>query len=85
MFAKPSEPPAPTSSIFRLIPPTPDQGPGQALTPIEQAFAKPKTLLRAANERSVASLWSRIGHLLAQFEPSECLNYIRNSGYIQSE
>ena len=64
--------------LLHLPPYSPD------LNPIEQAFAKLKALLRAAKERSVDGLWSRIGHLLAQFEPSECLNYIRNSGYVQS-
>ena len=51
------------------------------LNPIEQVFAKLKTLLRKANERSVEATWKRIGFLLNAFSPSECANYLRNSGY----
>jgi transposase len=49
--------------------------------PIEQLFAKLKTLLRKAGERSVASLWSRIADLLGAFTPAECANYFRNLAY----
>src|SRR3712207_9408173 len=51
------------------------------LNPIEQVFAKLKTLLRKAAERSVETVWKRIGSLLELFPPHECANYIRNSGY----
>jgi transposase len=51
------------------------------LNPIEQVFAKLKTLLRKAGERTVETTWKRIGTLLQNFEPNECANYIRNSGY----
>jgi transposase len=51
------------------------------LNPIEQVFAKLKTLLRKANERSVETTWKRIGSLLDAFSPDECANYLRNSGY----
>lgn len=51
------------------------------LNPIEQVFAKLKTLLRKANERSVEATWKRIGALLDAFSPDECANYLRNSGY----
>ncbi|MFC0206756.1 IS630 family transposase, partial [Novosphingobium soli] len=51
------------------------------LNPIEQVFAKLKTLLRKANERSVDATWKRIGSLLDAFSPDECANYLRNSGY----
>jgi len=51
------------------------------LNPIEQVFAKLKALLRAAGERTVSGLWSRIGQLLDRFSPSECQNYFRHSGY----
>jgi transposase len=37
------------------------------LNPIEQVFAKLKTLLRKAAERSVEATWRRIGALLQQF------------------
>jgi transposase len=51
------------------------------LNPIEQVFSKLKTLLRKAQERSVEATWKRIGSLLDAFSPSECANYLRNSGY----
>jgi transposase len=51
------------------------------LNPIEQVFAKLKTLLRKAGERTVETTWRRIGTLLQNFEPNECANYIKNSGY----
>jgi transposase len=51
------------------------------LNPIEQVFAKLKTLLRKADERSVEATWKRIGSLLSAFQPAECANYLRNSGY----
>jgi transposase len=51
------------------------------LNPIEMMFAKLKTLLRRADERSIAAVWHRIGSLLDQFSPHECANYIRHAGY----
>jgi transposase len=51
------------------------------LNPIEQVFAKLKTLLRKAAERSVEATWRRIGMLLQNFPPHECASYLRNSGY----
>jgi transposase len=54
------------------------------LNPIEQVFAKLKTLLRKADERSITAVWQRIGSLLNQFTPNECANYLRNSGYAQT-
>lgn len=51
------------------------------LNPIEQVFAKLKTLLRKADERTVTATWKRIGTLLDAFSPQECANYFRNSGY----
>jgi transposase len=52
--------------------------------PIEQLFAKLKALLRKAAERSVEGLWHRIACLLDEFQPDECANYFRNSGYASS-
>jgi len=49
--------------------------------PIAQLFAKLKALLRKAAERSVEGLWNRIACLLDAFQPDECANYFRNSGY----
>jgi transposase len=51
------------------------------LNPIEQVFAKLKTLLRKAAERTVEATWRRIGQLLDRFSPDECANYLVNSGY----
>jgi transposase len=53
---------------------------GPDLNPIEQVFVKLKTLLRKAEERSVEATWKRIGSLLDAFAPTECANYLRNSG-----
>jgi transposase len=64
---------------LRYLPPySPD------LNPIEQLFAKLKALLRKASARTVGTLWDAIGRLVAGFRPDECLNYIRNSGYVRS-
>jgi len=51
------------------------------LNPIELAFAKLKTLLRKAAERTVDALWDRIGQVLDEFTPQECANYLRHDGY----
>ena len=61
--------------LFFLPPYSPD------LNPIEQAFAKLKTLLRKAAERTVEATWKRIGALLTCFTPAECANYFANAGY----
>jgi len=61
--------------LFFLPPYSPD------LNPIEQVFAKLKTLLRKAAERTVEATWKRIGALLHAFTPQECANYFRNAGY----
>lgn len=53
------------------------------LNPIEQAFAKLKTLLRRAEPRTRESLWSTIGSLIDRFQPAECRNYLRHCGYGQ--
>jgi transposase len=51
------------------------------LNPIEQVFAKLKTLLRKADERTIETTWRRIGTLLGAFSPQECANYLQNAGY----
>jgi transposase len=63
------------AKLFFLPPYSPD------LNPIEQVFAKLKTLLRKAAERTVEATWRRIGTLLNAFTPTECGNYLRNAGY----
>jgi hypothetical protein len=55
------------------------------LNPIEQVFAKLKTLLRKAGERTVEATWRRIGTLLDSFSPQECASYFRNSGYASKQ
>jgi transposase len=52
------------------------------LNPIEQVFAKLKTLLQKAAERTVEASWKRIGALLSAFAPQECANYFKNAGYV---
>lgn len=54
------------------------------LNPIEMVFAKLKTLLRKADERSIAAVWHRIGALLDHFTPDECASYLRHAGYEQT-
>jgi len=61
--------------LFYLPPYSPD------LNPIEQVFAKLKTLLRKAEARTVEGVWRTIGNLLTCFTPGECANYLRNAGY----
>jgi transposase len=63
------------AKLFFLPPYSPD------LNPIEQVFAKLKTLLRKAEERTVEATWQRIGTLLNAFAPHECSNYLVNAGY----
>src|SRR5436190_358017 len=63
------------AKLFFLPPYSPD------LNPIEQVFAKLKTLLRKAAERTVEATWKRIGALLRSFSPAECANYFANAGY----
>ena len=49
--------------------------------PIENAFAKLKTLLRKAAARTIDDLWHVIGQCLDAFTPDECVNYFANCGY----
>lgn len=63
------------ASLLFLPPYSPD------LNPIEMAFAKLKTLLRNAAERTVPALWDKIGELLSAFTPDECSNYLAHAGY----
>ena len=66
------------AQLFLLPPYSPD------MNPIEMAFAKLKTLLRQAPERTRDGLWKRIGELLDRFTPDECPNYFRAAGYADS-
>jgi transposase len=49
--------------------------------PIENAFSKLKSLLRAKAERSVDALWNTVGEIVELFEPQECANYFAAAGY----
>ena len=51
------------------------------LNPIEQLFAKLKHLMRAAAPRTVEDTWRKVGALLDIVSPTECANYLINSGY----
>ena len=51
------------------------------LNPIEQVFAKLKTLLRTTDPRTIKATWRGIGELLGQFTPKECANHLLNAGY----
>lgn len=49
--------------------------------PIEQAFAKLKTILRSEAARTIDGLYSSIRHALKRFTPRECRNYLAAAGY----
>jgi transposase len=51
------------------------------LNPIEQAFAKVKTLLRKADARTFEAISAAIAKFLNRFTPQECANYFENAGY----
>lgn len=48
---------------------------------IEQTFAKLKAQLRKHAERSMESLWTRIGALLDSLSPAECQNVFCHPGF----
>ena len=54
------------------------------MNPIELAFSKLKTLLRKHAERTVESLWNRIGQLTQEFTPQECHNDFRHCEYTKN-
>jgi transposase len=51
------------------------------LNPIEQVFAKLKTLLRKTDPRTIEATWRGIADLLGHFTSAECANYLANAGY----
>lgn len=60
----------------RYLPPySPD------LNPIEKAWSKLKSRLRAAAERTLDGLWLFLGRVLDDYRPDECRNYFRSCGY----
>jgi len=66
------------ANLLYLPPYSPD------LNPIEMAFAKLKSLLRAKALRTMDDLWKALGPLSNTFSQSECVNYLRHAGYFQS-
>ena len=51
------------------------------LNPIEQAFAKIKHWMRHAQPRSAEEIYTSLQRILETFRPSECAQYLKNSGY----
>jgi transposase len=51
------------------------------LNPIEQAFAKLKTLLRKQNARSFEELEAAIRDILPKLTPNDCANFFSEAGY----
>jgi transposase len=63
-------------ATIRYLPPySPD------LNPIEQLFAKLKAILRKAAARTVEALIEAIATALNAVSPTECANFLANSGY----
>ena len=54
------------------------------LNPIEMAFSKVKSLLRAKALRTMDELWKALGPLSNAFSAAECANYLRHAGYFRS-
>ena len=63
------------ASLLYLPPYSPD------FNPIENAFAKLKTLLRKAAPRTIEALWNTIGVLIDLVTPNECANMFAAAGY----
>ena len=51
------------------------------LNPIEQVFAKFKTLLRKAGARTYEAVSDASANILTKYPPEECAAYLRNAGY----
>lgn len=54
------------------------------LNPIEQLFAKLKTLIRGLAPRTREALLRAIGGIIDQISPVECANYLADAGYGRS-
>jgi transposase len=63
------------TGVVYLPPYSPD------FNPIELVFAKVKSILRSAAERTVEGLWRRLGEMLDEFPSAECRRYLRHCGY----
>ena len=66
------------AQLFYLPPYSPD------MNPIEMAFSKLKTALRAEPARTIDTLWRRIGTILESFTTKDCANYFKAAGYQHS-
>jgi transposase len=55
------------------------------LNPIEQAFAKVKHWMRAAQKRTIEETWRHVGHLVGTIQPDECRSYFANAGYASTK
>ncbi|MCL2005369.1 MAG: transposase [Planctomycetaceae bacterium] len=63
------------AKVVYLPPYSPD------FNPIENVFAKLKSLLRKLKLRTMEALWQRLGELSDVFLPEECKNYFKHAGY----
>ena len=54
------------------------------LNPIEMAFAKIKSILRAKALRAIDALWNALGDIASCISPEECSNFFRHAGYFRS-
>lgn len=64
--------------VLFLSPCSPD------LNTIEQAVAEIKQRLRNAATRLQEAFWCTVGKVLDTIEPQECVNYLRNAGYVST-
>jgi len=63
-------------ATLRYLPPySPD------FNPIENAFAKLKSILREAAARTIDNLWNALRDALPAFSPRECEDYFTAAGY----
>ena len=63
------------AKVLYLPPYSPD------FNPIENVFAKMKTLVRKAKPRTIDELEIKLGELHHLFSTEECKNYFNNAGY----
>ena len=52
--------------------------------PIELVFSKLKALLRRAAVRSFDAICDALTIILEKFRPTECANYLKHAGYVQT-
>ena len=54
------------------------------LNPIEMVFSQMKAKLRHEIHRCVDALWRALGRIANAITPTQCANYFRHCGYLQS-